>query len=72
MTGPRGGEDSVGRRVHPEKRSVSWVNSVLRQFLPHGPTAAAWRLGIDESSTVLSYTSSHNLKLDVEGDNMLS
>jgi len=39
MTGPRGGEDSVGRRVHPEKRSVSWVNSVLRQFLPHGPTA---------------------------------
>jgi len=29
----------VGRRVHPEKRSVSWVNSVLRQFLPHGPTA---------------------------------
>jgi hypothetical protein len=22
-----------------EKRSVSWVNSVLRQFLPHGPTA---------------------------------
>ena len=30
----------MGRRVHPEKRSVSWVNSVLRQFLPHGPTAA--------------------------------
>jgi len=25
--------------THPEKRSVSWVNSVLRQFLPHGPTA---------------------------------
>jgi hypothetical protein len=36
------GEDSVGRRVHPEKRSVSWVNSVLRQFLPHGPTAGRY------------------------------
>jgi len=24
------------RRVHPKKRSVSWVNSVLRQFLPNG------------------------------------
>jgi len=36
----------VGRRVHPEKRSVSWVNSVLRQFLPHGPTAVdAPRIG---------------------------
>ena len=30
------GEDSMGRRVHPQKRSVSWVNSVLRQFLPNG------------------------------------
>ena len=26
----------MGRRVHPQKRSVSWVNSVLRQFLPNG------------------------------------
>ena len=40
--GHEGGEDSVGRRVHPEKRSVSWVNSVLRQFLPHGPTAGRY------------------------------
>ena len=24
------------RRVHPKKRSVSWVNSVPRQFLPNG------------------------------------
>jgi len=30
------GEDSMLRRVHPKKRSVSWVNSVLRQFLPNG------------------------------------
>ena len=30
-------EDSLGRRVHPQKRSVSWVNSVLRQFLANGP-----------------------------------
>ena len=27
----------MGRRVHPLKRSVSWVNSVLRQFLANGP-----------------------------------
>ena len=26
----------MGRRVHPQKRFVSWVNSVLRQFLPNG------------------------------------
>jgi len=32
----RGGEDSMLRRVHPKKRSVSWVNSVPRQFLPNG------------------------------------
>ena len=32
----RPGEDSMLRRVHPKKRSVSWVNSVLRQFLPNG------------------------------------
>jgi len=30
------GEDSMLRRVHPKKRSVSWVNSVPRQFLPNG------------------------------------
>ena len=35
-TGEKKGEDSMGRRVHPQKRSVSWVNSVLRQFLPNG------------------------------------
>ena len=33
------GEDSMGRRVHPQKRSVSWVNSVLRQFLANGSTS---------------------------------
>ena len=31
------GDDSMGRRVHPYKRSVSWVNSVQRQFLGNGP-----------------------------------
>ena len=30
------GEDSMLRRVHPKKRSVSWVNSVPRQFLTNG------------------------------------
>merc|ERR1712217_856594 len=30
-------EDSMGRRVHLYKRFVSWVNSVLRQFLPYDP-----------------------------------
>ena len=30
------GEDSMLWRVHPKKRSVSWVNSVSRQFLPNG------------------------------------
>ena len=34
-----GQRSQPGRRVHPQKRSVSWVNSVLRQFLPHGLTA---------------------------------
>ena len=32
----RKGEDSMWRRVRPLKRSMSWVNSVLRQFLPNG------------------------------------
>ena len=27
----------MGGRVHPLKRSVSWVNSVQRQFLAYGP-----------------------------------
>ena len=31
-------EDSMGRRVHLYKRFVSWVNSVLRQFLPYDPS----------------------------------
>ena len=35
------GEDSMLRRVHPKKRSVSWVNSVLRQFLPNGSSFAS-------------------------------
>ena len=29
-------EDSMGRSVPPKERSVSWVNSVLRQFWSHG------------------------------------
>ena len=29
----------MGRRVHPQKRSMSWVNSVLRQFLTNGPSS---------------------------------
>ena len=41
VNGPKGslsvGEDFMRRRVHPWKRSVSWVNSVLRQFLANGP-----------------------------------
>ena len=37
------GEDFMGRRVHPQKRSVSWVESVLRQFVPYGQlTVDAW------------------------------
>ena len=32
------------RRVHPKKRSVSWVNSVLRQFLPNGSSPSLWRI----------------------------
>ena len=40
------GEDSMLRRVHPKKRSVSWVNSVPRQFLPNG--SLLWAAGHHE------------------------
>ena len=33
----------MGRRVHPQKRSMSWVNSVLRQFLSNSLVAGPGR-----------------------------
>ena len=58
------GEYFVGREVHPEKRSVSWVNNVLRQLVLCGYDSLK-----SQVSTVRTYclntTSAEALVVDV-------